>query len=73
MPKRLQTWEGDAITVTFDPNICVHSGICVRGLNAVFDVRKRKWVDANAAPADVIAAQIDKCPSGALKYTRKDG
>ena len=70
MPKRLQTYPADGITVTFDPNICSHSGVCVRGLRAVFDVSRRKWIHADAAPADVVAAQIDRCPSGALKYTR---
>ena len=70
MPKRLQTYPADGITVTFDPNICIHSGVCVRGLRAVFDVGRRDWVRPDAAPADVVAAQIDRCPSGALKYTR---
>jgi uncharacterized Fe-S cluster protein YjdI len=68
MPKRLQVYETPEITVTFDPNICIHSGVCVRGLRAVFDVTRRDWVRPYAAPADVVAAQIDRCPSGALKY-----
>lgn len=71
MSKRLQTYEADGITVTFDPNICIHSGVCVRGLPAVFDVQRRDWVRAYAAPADAIAAQIARCPSGALQYTLK--
>lgn len=70
MAKRLQTYTAPGITVTFDPNICIHSGVCVRGLRPVFDVSRRDWVHADAAPPDVIAAQIDRCPSGALKYTR---
>jgi uncharacterized Fe-S cluster protein YjdI len=69
--KRLQTYEGDEITVTFDPNICIHSGACVRGLRRVFDVTRKRWVDVGAASADEIAAQIEKCPSGALKYSRR--
>ncbi len=70
MPKRLQTYATDAITVTFDPTVCVHSGDCVRGLRAVFDVRRQRWIDVRAATADEIAAQIDRCPSGALRYSR---
>jgi uncharacterized Fe-S cluster protein YjdI len=69
MPKRLQTYETPEITVTFDPNICIHSGICVRGLHAVFDVSRRDWIRPNAATAAEVAAQIDRCPSGALQYT----
>jgi uncharacterized Fe-S cluster protein YjdI len=71
MTKRLQTYEGPGITVTFDPNVCIHSGVCVRGLRAVFDVSRRRWVDVTAAPADAIAAQVERCPSGALQYVLK--
>ena len=70
MGKRLQTYEGDGITVTFDPTICIHSGICIRGLRRVFDVTRKRWVDVTAASADEIAAQTEKCPSGALQYSR---
>ena len=68
--KRLQTYENAEITVTFDPNVCTHSGVCVRGLRNVFDVRRKRWVDVNAASAEEIAAQVSRCPSGALQCTR---
>lgn len=68
MPKRLQVYQGDAITVTFDPNVCIHSGACVRGLPAVFDVSRRRWVHPDDAAPDVVAAQVVRCPSGALQY-----
>jgi uncharacterized Fe-S cluster protein YjdI len=71
MPKRIQAYETPEITVTFDPNLCIHSGVCVRGLPTVFDVSRLRWVDAKAASADEIAAQIDLCPSGALQYRLK--
>jgi uncharacterized Fe-S cluster protein YjdI len=70
-PKRLQTYETDEIIVTFDPNICIHSGVCVRGLHAVFDVTRKRWVRPDLATADDVAAQIDRCPSGALQYQMK--
>jgi uncharacterized Fe-S cluster protein YjdI len=70
MAKRLQVYQADEITVTFDPNLCVHSGRCLSGLPAVFDVGRRKWIDATAASADEIARVIDRCPSGALGYRR---
>jgi uncharacterized Fe-S cluster protein YjdI len=72
MGKRLQTYEGDGITVTFDPSICIHSGVCVRGLPAVFDVNRKRWIDTRAADANAIAAQVARCPSGALQYRYPD-
>jgi uncharacterized Fe-S cluster protein YjdI len=72
MGKRLQTYEGDGITVTFDPSICIHSGVCVRGLPAVFDVNRKRWIDTRAAAAQAIAAQVARCPSGALQSRYPD-
>lgn len=67
MAKRLQTYETPAITVTFDPAVCIHSGVCVLGLPRVFDVRRKRWIRPELAdPADV-AAQVARCPSGALQ------
>ena len=71
MEKRLQTWEGEEIVVTFDPNVCIHSGECVRGLPAVFDVRLRRWIQPDNAPAGGVADQVRRCPSGALQFRMK--
>jgi uncharacterized Fe-S cluster protein YjdI len=71
MAKPIQTYETPDIVVTFDPNICEHSGVCVRGLPAVFDVRRRDWVRPAAATADEVELQIRRCPSGALQCRRK--
>jgi uncharacterized Fe-S cluster protein YjdI len=66
--KRLQTYPAPGITVTFDPNLCIHSAACLRALPAVFDVRRRRWVAPEAAPPAAVAAAIERCPSGALRY-----
>jgi len=70
MGRRLQVYETAEITVTFEPARCIHSGHCVRGLPAVFDIRRRRWVAPEAAPADTVAAQVARCPSGALQSYR---
>ena len=73
MPQRLQTYETPEITVTFDPGVCIHSGVCVRGLPAVFDVKRKRWVKPELAAAADVAAQVSRCPSGALQYQLKKG
>ena len=70
MSKRRQTYEAGEITVTFDPDVCIHSGVCVRGLPDVFDVTRKRWVRPELQPADVVAAQVMRCPSGALQFVR---
>ena len=69
--KRLQTYDTAEITVTFDPNICRHTGICLRGLPKVFDIKRKRWIAPEAASADEVAAQVRRCPSGALQYQLK--
>jgi uncharacterized Fe-S cluster protein YjdI len=71
MSKRLQVYETPDITVTFDPNLCVHSGVCVRGLPLVFDVTRKRWIRPELASPNDVAAQVSLCPSGALQYTMK--
>lgn len=68
MSKRLQTYETDEIIVTFDPSVCIHSAICLRGLPDVFDVKRQHWIRPELATADQVAAQVRACPSGALQY-----
>lgn len=70
MSKRLQEYHTDEITVTFDPTRCTHSAVCIRGLPVVFDVRRTRWVQPEAASADEVEAQVARCPSGALQCTR---
>jgi uncharacterized Fe-S cluster protein YjdI len=72
-PRRLQSYESDHIVVTFDPNACIHSGNCVRGLPSVFDVRLKRWVRPENAPAEQVAEQVRRCPSGALQFRMKSG
>lgn len=67
--KRVQTYPAPGITVTFDPNLCSHSAVCLRTLPLVFDVRRRRWVAPEAASPEEVAAAVRKCPSGALQFT----
>ena len=68
---RIQRYETDQIVVTFNPNICIHSGVCILGLPAVFDIRRKRWVAPEAASPDDVAAQVARCPSGALQARLK--
>jgi uncharacterized Fe-S cluster protein YjdI len=73
MPHRLQRYEGESLVVTFDPDVCTHSARCVKGLPAVFDVKKKPWVTLDGASAAEVEAQVGRCPSGALRVERRGG
>jgi uncharacterized Fe-S cluster protein YjdI len=57
-----------AVEVTWDKNVCIHSGNCVKTLPQVFRVEKGKFViDPSAAEDDKVRAAVAACPSGALQ------
>ena len=56
------------ITVVWKPELCIHSGICARGLGKVFDPKRKPWIDMSQAETQQIMGQVKKCPSGALSY-----
>jgi uncharacterized Fe-S cluster protein YjdI len=72
MPKETMRYTREDITVVWKPNLCIHSGICARGLRAVFNPNKRPWVYMDGADLDAIVAQVAKCPSGALSIEKKE-
>ena len=73
MKDDLRHYANEAIDITYDARRCIHASECVRGLPEVFDTNRRPWILPSGASADAIAAVIERCPSGALHYTRRDG
>lgn len=56
------------LTIIWQPDICIHSGICVQTLPQVYKPKERPWIQIENATTDQLIAQIKKCPSGALSY-----
>ncbi|MCP5420708.1 MAG: CDGSH iron-sulfur domain-containing protein [Gammaproteobacteria bacterium] len=70
---KIQEQVGEHVIVRYVAKRCIHAAECVKGLPQVFDVKRKPWIDANAASADAIAEVISRCPSGALQLERLDG
>jgi uncharacterized Fe-S cluster protein YjdI/CDGSH-type Zn-finger protein len=66
-------YRGRDIEVSFDLDICIHVGECLRGERSVFKLNRRPWVLPDEGSADDIARVVELCPSGALLYRRLDG
>lgn len=60
------------VTIVWQPNSCIHSAICVRGLPAVFQPRERPWIKIQSAETARLIEQVKQCPSGALSYFMND-
>lgn len=61
---------GGGIVIHWDSETCIHSGVCLRTLPAVFNARRRPWVDPDGGDTDAIEAAVAACPSAALSSTR---
>lgn len=68
-----KVYRGRDIEVSFDLDLCIHVGECLRGSPAVFKLDRRPWAMPDAGDADTIATVVETCPSGALQYRRLDG
>jgi uncharacterized Fe-S cluster protein YjdI len=60
-------YQSKEVRVTFDPEICIHSRVCLRSLPAVFDVTKKRWIHPENATGQEVLDAVAKCPSGALQ------
>jgi uncharacterized Fe-S cluster protein YjdI len=68
MPLNTHKYSNGEITIVWKPDVCIHSGICARGLAGVFDPKRRPWIDMSQSDTEKIMEQVKKCPSGALSY-----
>ncbi len=66
MQNNNREYSNGEITVIWQPDKCIHSAICFKGLSAVFDPRRKPWVNMSGADSQTIINQVKNCPSGAL-------
>lgn len=66
MSQETHEYTNGEVTVVWKPKVCIHSGICVRGLRDVFDNTARPWINMQGASTEEIVAQVGRCPSGAI-------
>jgi CDGSH-type Zn-finger protein/uncharacterized Fe-S cluster protein YjdI len=65
---------GDKVDIEFSAKLCIHSRFCVTQAPNVFLANvEGPWIHPNAVNAEELAAVARNCPSGAIRYRRKDG
>lgn len=66
--------EGEALTLLFNGKRCIHARHCVLGQPGVFKANvEGPWIDPDAATTEGLVTVAHMCPSGAIRYARKDG
>ncbi len=66
--------EGRAMTLIYEGHRCIHARFCVTGAPQVFRANvKGPWIHPDAIDVERLVAIAQDCPSGAIRYRRKDG
>lgn len=66
--------EGARLTLLYEGKKCIHSRHCVTGAPQVFMANvEGPWIRPDAIDVEAMVAIAHVCPSGAIRYRRKDG
>ena len=66
--------EGTALTLHYESKRCIHARFCVTGAPQVFLANVQgPWIHPDAIDPEALVAIAHACPSGAIRYRRKDG
>lgn len=70
--EKTREYSNGEITIIWKPSLCVHAGICMRSLPAVYRPRERPWVKIENATTEQLKEQVAKCPTQALSYRENE-
>jgi CDGSH-type Zn-finger protein/uncharacterized Fe-S cluster protein YjdI len=71
--KKIHTYEGADIDVTWNGALCIHVGECGRAVGDLFVGGRDPWCSPDVSALEDVIAVIERCPTGALSYALKDG
>ncbi len=70
----VESIEGKALTLIYEGKRCIHARHCVLGTPTVFKANVvGPWIDPDTVSAEQVVITAHMCPSGAIRYLRKDG
>jgi len=70
----VETAQGRRIELQFEAKRCIHSRFCVTLAPKVFLANVQgPWIHPDAVPVEQLVEVAHACPSGAIRYRRKDG
>jgi CDGSH-type Zn-finger protein/uncharacterized Fe-S cluster protein YjdI len=70
----VETVEGRELTLHYEAKKCIHARFCVTGAPKVFLANVQgPWIHPDAMDVEGLVAIAHACPSGAIRYERRDG
>jgi CDGSH-type Zn-finger protein/uncharacterized Fe-S cluster protein YjdI len=66
-------YTGEKINIRYNDKRCIHAEECLKRRGGVFDRNRDPWIQPDEHRVEDIVDAVERCPSGALHYERKDG
>ena len=71
--ENITKYDGEEIEVFWDGRLCIHVGECGRAQGDLFVGGRQPWCQPDVTTAEETVEVVERCPTGALTYLRKDG
>lgn len=65
-----KSYSNGEVTISWEPEKCIHSGICARTLPNVYKPKEKPWITIENASSEELIQQVALCPSKALTISR---
>ena len=70
---KIHDYQGSEADVHWDERLCIHVAECGHARNDLFVGGRKPWCQPDCVSVDEVVDVVERCPSGALMYTRNDG
>jgi len=71
--KKQVDYQGADANIRWDGRLCIHVQECGRSADELFVGGRDPWGMPDAETSETVVDVVERCPTGALTYTRKDG
>ena len=66
-----KSYQKNNLNIHWDNKKCKHAAECVKNAGNVFKPKESPWIQPENGTEQEITDAIDKCPSGALTYSKE--
>ncbi len=67
------TYEGKDADVSWDGRLCIHIQECGRAKGELFVGGRKPWCQPDQVDVEEVVAVVERCPTGAITFSVKDG
>ncbi len=72
-PPKTAEYLGTDATIAWHGGLCIHIGECGRATGDLFVSGRKPWCQPDASTLEEVVDVVQRCPTGALSFSRRDG